>query len=403
MPPSQMDELVAGSFLSSLEPITRLFMEHSETAPLSLALEWCLPIEPILPVLTHFAENCRRWYKIRFEVRPEVWAIPAFRNISGNFPMLKQLHFTVHHHFSDHHLPVLDMLSTVPALTTVSCIPRAKIPTLPWVQIADLTLWHSYSDDALAILSQCHHLKHLTLQSVGDRDRCGTIPVSTTLDKVHSLSVISGSLYNGDDFGFVFKFLTLPSLVSVTFGSSQRVSTWDWVRWRERQKQIQQFLSRSRCSITSLRLELPELDDHQAVDLLLLLPTVGTLYLYDKGQSMREDTAKKYRVITPFFLQHLVAKDYSTNLSPFLPRLANLTLVVHSGCFDAESLCNAIISRWKPAAETGVCSLQSVTIRVAGEDACLETLSAALKDPMSGAIGHRVSISRISSDELPEF
>uniref|UniRef100_A0A0W0FIC4 F-box domain-containing protein n=1 Tax=Moniliophthora roreri TaxID=221103 RepID=A0A0W0FIC4_MONRR len=337
-------------------------MKRSKDAPLTWFLE-SYNNEHSLPIFKHLIDNCERWSDVSLFVDDTILEDPIFESVSGRIPILKRLELRGYDFPRD-----LNAFAVAPALSVVDCVlsldPCDAI--LPWVQIRVLTLHYSYSRESLAILSRCPNLEQLELELIGGKEDFPRFITPKAQEPVE------------DTLEFVLEYLTLPCLSSITFGSSD---SWKWKSWDERQQQIQQFLLRSQCNITSLRLEVPELDDQQAIDLLVLFPSLETLYLHDE------------EVTIPLFLRQLIANDgYSSDSSRFLPRLSNLTLVMYGANLDAECLCNAVVSRWNPATETGICSLRSVTIRVIGDvDVdCLEKLSALEK---LGAPGRRITIS----------
>ncbi|ESK88364.1 hypothetical protein Moror_14797 [Moniliophthora roreri MCA 2997] len=260
----------------------------------------------------------------------------------------------------------------------------------------------AYTPEALSTLSQCPNLEQLEVDCIGSEPTTETtlqVTAPITLPKVHTLSIICDRDSGEDDFVFAFEFLTLPSLSSIALGSGDD-SSWEGISWGERQEEIQRFLLRSQCNITSLRMKAPGVDDHQTILFLLLLPSLETLYLHDQeleyyyyDNDDSKDRCGRNKVVTPLFLQQLIVKDsHSSGSSHFLPRLSDMTLVVHSDGLDVESLCDAVISRWNIDADIGVCSLQSVMIEVVGDGACLEKLLALEK---LGTAGRRITISHV--------
>ncbi|ESK88003.1 hypothetical protein Moror_10808 [Moniliophthora roreri MCA 2997] len=337
---------VNNGFISYLTQMTQLFMQRSKHAPLTWSLT-CFNNQPFLPIYNHLIENSERWSDISLFVDDTLLQDPASLSVSGHIPMLKRLEL------NGLYIPrEWNIFAVAPALSVVDCVPANSYDIyLPWVQIRDLTLRYSHIPESLYILSQCPNLEQLKLE-----------------------------------------FTPYPSFLrkgrKTPLGSS---SCWKRFSCGERRDQMQQFLLRSQCTITYLRLEVPELDDQQVVGLLTLLPSLVTLHLHDENKYNQR--GENRRVITPFFLQQFIVKDsYFSDPSRFLPRLSNLTLVIHSEDLDAECLHNAVVSRWSPIAETDVCVLRSVTIRVVGDvdGGCLEKLSVLEKLEVPG---RRITIS----------
>ncbi|ESK88365.1 hypothetical protein Moror_14798 [Moniliophthora roreri MCA 2997] len=383
----------------SMAQITQLFMQRSQNAPLTWSLDY-YHIAPILPVLRPLLQNSERWRSISLYVDESLIDEPAFTSISGRIPMLERLKLYTG---DDIRHGQLDMFAVAPALSMVDCTPMyLHNMALPWSQIRNLTLRYSYTPESLFVLSQCPNLEELKLDRIGSElftERNFEIVAPVTLHKVHTLSIICDAALDGDDFVFAFEFLTLPSLSFIAL-SSDIGNGWEGISWGERREEIQRFLLRSQCNITSLRMEAPGVDDHQAISFLLFLPSLEALYLQDQEQEYYydddDDSQNRYgrnKVVTPLFLQQLIIRDgHSSGSSHFLPRLSNLTLVVHSDGLDVESLCDAVISRWNTDTDTGVCSLQSVVIEVAGDGACLEKLLALEK---LGTAGRRITVSHV--------
>ncbi|EEB94064.1 hypothetical protein MPER_07191, partial [Moniliophthora perniciosa FA553] len=266
----------------------------------------------LLPVLIPLFQRSERWRSVSLDVDDFLLDHPAFTSISGHIPMLQRLEL----HPNDHIYKLLDTFAVAPALSEVDYTPMdLHTIALPWAQIRNLTLRDSYAPDSLSILSRCPDLEQLKLACIGGRDRSIQVTVPITLHKVYALSVACKRNSAENDYAFAFEFLTLPSLSSITLSSDD---SWEGISWGNTREEIQGFLSRSQCSIISLRIEVPGADDHETISFLLLLPTLETLYIDEKEQEYDEDDddsddsddgSDGVVTVTPLFLQQFLVKD----------------------------------------------------------------------------------------------
>ncbi|ESK86382.1 hypothetical protein Moror_4975 [Moniliophthora roreri MCA 2997] len=344
-----------------LAEITQVFMQRSKNAPLVVVLAWRPDnFDALLPALLYLAKNSERWSSISLHVPSAMFAAPALGSVSGRIPLLHRLNLRA----CNGPLDKLDIFALAPALSSIDFNPDTHMITLPWQQIKSLTLRESYCRNPYLILSRCPNLEQLTLSSIGGMsdELESTEPV--VLHKLHSLFITLGE--EEEEFTFPFKFLTLPHLSSIVLEKDYYLQPNDWDQtWLH----IQDFFHRSQCNVTSLRLHESPLHGPRAIAFLLLLPALEKLHI----QELQDE---EIRVVTPLFLRHLtVEHGCFSQSSPFLPRLKDLSLNVYGRNLDAEGLANAVISRWQPAGDIGVESLQSVQISVTRDvHTCLQEL-----------------------------
>ncbi|KAK7047422.1 hypothetical protein VNI00_006653 [Paramarasmius palmivorus] len=336
----------AGEAETPLAEMVNLFMERSKKMPLTLEIIQCdlsYPVEPIFAAFDVLVRNMDRWLDVTFWSHRLCERLPARRHL----PILKNLDVS----WSVDIKP--DTFSNCPALTSVECCPVLHCDLLlPWGRVKVLTLSNSNAEDSLSILSKCHELERLELDSIGDESDELQGVGSISLPRLHSLSL--RSFYEPRTM-FVFHSAKLPSLSTLIFSGYTNGSR-GWASPRVIPS-IEAFLLRSQCTITSLTVEVQEIDDHQTLALLRLLPTLETLVL--------RETRNNHRIFTSHFLKWFTVEDGTLSSSPaFLPRLSDLTLTVLDKWLDAEALSSAIVSRWKPAPECHVESLRSVDLTV---------------------------------------
>uniref|UniRef100_A0A0W0G674 Uncharacterized protein n=1 Tax=Moniliophthora roreri TaxID=221103 RepID=A0A0W0G674_MONRR len=152
---------------------------------------------------------------------------------------------------------------------------------------------------------------------------------------------------NQEDLDCVFLNITLPDLSSLKIsGKDDKDDKPDepWTKIDERS--ISDFVQGSACSITSLCLRWLPLTDPQTITLLRLLPELGTLHIEEQVQA--HSYRRTNKIVTSAFAKQLAMDLVDTPSTPFLPRLKDLTFVIHNRGLNQQGLSNAIISRWLP-------------------------------------------------------
>ncbi|ESK83598.1 hypothetical protein Moror_12059 [Moniliophthora roreri MCA 2997] len=356
-----------------LLPVIELFMQRSKQSPISLDLVLTDPLDSAISIFTLVAEHSIRWSDVKFKMPRAVFEHEATRVISGHIPMLKQIQLSDDYDFGE---SGPDVFAVAPALSSFDCHPLyCQGIALPWEQLKVLTLRNAFPKHALSMLSRCSNLEQLNLYAVGGRyDEAEELGEPLTLHGVQSMTIVALGLDDCDT-SFAFRLLTLPRLSSIDLSPSERYAAWSSNDPDEVLLHIKAFLIRSRCNITSLRIQVPQLDDRQVISILLLLPTLETLYIHEPSASNWQSN----KIVTPLFLQRFTdSPPDSSSGAPdlLLPQLLDITLVVYGEELDTDCLSEAIMSRLQPASNTGIRSLRSISISIIGGDSnCLEKLS----------------------------
>ncbi|KAI3616955.1 hypothetical protein WG66_004112 [Moniliophthora roreri] len=380
--------------------MTRLFLERSQKAPLKLELDFSHTegnIEPVLDTLSLLVQHSNRWFDLELRVMTSIIRHPVFTQIRGRLPLLKWLYFNEVPIPDSAPEPVddwidrLNILEFAPNLSHLAFKPDFHVVDflLPLEQIRTLKLHDSYAINSLEFLPLCSNVQRLELFRVGGGEAY-TGPM-VTCSNIQNLVIEAESQ---DDVSCILRHSNFPQLTSILISGLKSGISEDWVRWDDLEVPIETFLRRSACTITTLHLQSLPMLDHQAISLLRLMPALENLHIQEMVRDNEEFPINK--IVTSVFLQNLLVDHAcSSESTPFLPRLANLTLAVHGYNLDGEALLKAITSRWLATrglpSDVGVNSLKSVSIRLIGEACHIENDLFAL-DGFRDA-GLRVSVS----------
>ncbi|KAK7062791.1 hypothetical protein VNI00_000281 [Paramarasmius palmivorus] len=380
---------------TKLARMTRTFLERSKNSPLKLELDFSHAIgsvEPVLDTLNALVQHSNRWFDLELRVLTSIIRHPVFTPIRGCLPLLKWLYFnevpipestpeTV-----DDWIDKLNIFEFAPSLSHLAFKPDFHVVdfVLPLEQVKALKLHDSYAINSLEFLPLCPNVQRLELFRVGGGDSyMGPIVTCNIKDLVIEAEA-------QDDVACILRHSTFPQLASMSISGLKSGLSEDWTRWDELEAPLETFFRRSSCTITTLQLQCIPMVDEQAIALLNRMPSLESLHIHE----MTRDCDFSNKIVTSLFLQTLLV-DHAGSLetSPFLPRLAHLTLIVHCFQLDTMALLKAITSRWLTVRgfDTGVSSLKSVSIRLLGESSDLRSDLLALdgfKDD-----GLRVSVS----------
>ncbi|KAK1231922.1 hypothetical protein PQX77_004941 [Marasmius sp. AFHP31] len=306
--------------------LAQLFLERSKNTALKLRIdfswhtEWSHDGLSHLTVLRLLEEQSERWEELEVYGR-ELYASSRSQG-DLHLPNLKHLAFYTRALDSPQTSWALDRFKNCPALTSfysdVADI-EDRIE-LPWGNIRVLKLEDCLMTAALIVLGSCTSLEHLGIRNVGQSSWPEEVMVVS--DTIRTLS-ISGK----DCMPTIVSHFTFRHLSSVTIDDTD-ISSLD----------LEQFIKRSSCSITTLRLDGLWLTDSQLLSLLRLMPDLRTL---EVGE------CRSGRVITSRFLDRLAA-DLDNPHNPFLPHLTELRLKISAKELEERALVNALTSRWLP-------------------------------------------------------
>ncbi|KAK1221509.1 hypothetical protein PQX77_015628 [Marasmius sp. AFHP31] len=334
---SRRDEVVAN--------LTRLFLKRSRKALLKLRIQFRWHPEERYTdrmVLGLLEEQSERWEELKVYDRETY----ASSRLGGDLylPNLKHLSFYTNTPDSPESSLPLDRFKHCPALASfhtdvASTEDRLE---LPWANIRVLKLEDCPDVAALHVLELCTSIEHLTVGETYPRGRLAE-DMAVRSETVRTLTI------NGENFESppVLGRITLPHLSSIIIEHAYIPHL-----------TLEEFIQRSSCSITSIRLDDFWLTDRQLLSLLHLMACLRTL---DVGHS------KLCNAVTRGFLEHLTV-DPDNPRGRFLPHLTELKLEVLVKELDGQTLLNALTSRWLPGDDlhastvSGVDRLESVDV-----------------------------------------
>ncbi|KAK7043005.1 hypothetical protein VNI00_008743 [Paramarasmius palmivorus] len=351
----------SGRRYHALSCITQLFLDRSKKALLTLHLSLGIRQEPEreeLSILDALVQASCRWYDVTLRIQHQSQiGHPVFRPIQGNLPQLQRLAFLEH---SWAHNPgfTTDLFSDCPSLSTLVIKPRSVITpafSIPWQQIKTLRLLRAWPTYALPFVLLCPNIDYLELKEVGmDDGVADEVSLDYSGARIYCRAKAL-SLYPNiaDEVDCIFRHATFPNLshLQITYGDK-----FNWDDWNT------QFISRclvnSSCTILSLSFTSVPVRDEDMVQLLRLMPELRTLEL--------EEPPKCNWILTESFLAELHVDHDHLTPTPFLPKLADLKLVVNVNGFDQMAFSKAVASRCLK--DVGVDCIQTVEVRFMGDD-----------------------------------
>ncbi|KAL0578165.1 hypothetical protein V5O48_003831 [Marasmius crinis-equi] len=348
--------------------LTRLFMERSEKLGLRVAMDFSNAderIEDVLPALTSLTQNSFRWNHLKLIIPASIIKNRVFESIRGRLPMLEHLYLTGCGPSEDVEDAHIDLFEDCPSLQSFEYKASSPsiIATVPWHQVKTLKLCNYYSTFAFDRLALCRNAERLRLHIVGGGREYKNHIVS-------SLKDLSLTVHEQVDVSSIFRYSTLRQLTRLDIRGLFDEPDEGWMSWDE--QPVQSFLIRSCCSITSLHLQWLPITDEQMISLLRQMPVLSLVHVEEYRNNAGEN-----KIVTPPFLNSLLVDhgSSSTSCPALLPRLAELTLVVHQAGLDPETLQRVVTSRWLPddsyATEVGVACLEAFRLTVMGKDASI--------------------------------
>ncbi|KAL0570046.1 hypothetical protein V5O48_011917 [Marasmius crinis-equi] len=197
---------------------------------------------------------------------------------------------------------------------------------LPWYQITTLRCTKGFIEWILTFVSSFPKLQVLDLDNVG-LEGDGVIPAHLASATVKAMSFTAIAQ---EDVDGVFQYLTLPSLQSLTV-SSRSINPAKWPVWES--PVLDDFLTRSACSLTSLSLTSIPITDCQVIALIQRIPTLTSLRI----EELKLPANGLNKILTSAFLQHLIVDRESYRIgrpgTSFLPLLAEFTCKVRGQDF----------------------------------------------------------------------
>ncbi|KAF9255504.1 hypothetical protein L218DRAFT_334140 [Marasmius fiardii PR-910] len=344
--------------------MVEMFLERSRPAPLTLKFGFpstvvCPRVGVLLEVLCRVSE---RWRSLDITLGSDLLDHRKLGSIP-NLPSLEHLDLRLFE--VDHIDRITNFFAHCPSLTSLSLSPMAleyfPLIHLPWQQIKKLQLYST--DDFESVIEACSALEWLELREVrGFRD---TEIISSSIKTL---------LVQGND-----TLDLLSSLRNVSFPTLSTLDLSGATMWKP--KDFADFLDRSSCNITRLKIRPPYgTSDADLIPFLRLLPSLQTLHIVDDAERALHagEFASETIVVTRNLFKEFSAHQNHFHRPPFLPRLTDLTLTVCRDRLDKEAFVDAVRSRWLPdkayAFESGVDCLQSVSVFFEEEDAPIDVL-----------------------------
>ncbi|KAJ8095160.1 hypothetical protein PM082_010382 [Marasmius tenuissimus] len=351
----------------ALRRVVLTFMERSGVHPLSLHLDFsCIGSDTeteISSILDILARSRGPWRDVTL-VDPEVTSTYLDALLRSTSLSALQEVTIIDSHRSTHHPRLLNLfkhgtsLCTFAILTSRLSNDDSRRFDLPWNQIRTLWISTQRPSPVLSFLAMFPRLETLTVSSIPDD---GSHP-NYTSHTVKSLT-LTGIHDHPEAIEVMLEHLTFPNLTTLEIEGHQRTDGANTMSWG---KSFADFLVRSGCSLTSLRLHDLPLRDRQVIEMLELTPTLTTLEIRERwfGIGPHND------LFTRMFLQHFVVAHQSEALHSgriFLPRLNTVVFkVVQREGLVEQDFFDLVMSRWIPdpdrAKEIGVECLRSIQI-----------------------------------------
>ncbi|KAK1219699.1 hypothetical protein PQX77_017560 [Marasmius sp. AFHP31] len=326
---------------------TEMFMARSRSFPLTIEIDFMeeddddelLPNLETFSALHILANLSARWVNLSLVGITPLMLRHLFQEIRENLP-------------HPQHLRITEGYSTRIATGQPGVIANALL--LPWGSIRRMAFSDAYTSDSLEFLaSKSVTLDYLDLElNMGDR---------TTRFEGHVDSMITKGLsvttFEQDHLTRLFNSTTIPQLSSLDIAGLFDKPRRCWERWS--QSPIHNFLLRSACPITHLRLKWLPISSSQATSLLQLIPGLTSLSIEECPSELTKKGLTKNAIVTRGFLNRLSVDHGGASLFASL---------INDPGSDEEALTTAISSRWLPdavyAERIGADCLRSVAITV---------------------------------------
>ncbi|KAL0576983.1 hypothetical protein V5O48_004993 [Marasmius crinis-equi] len=345
-----------------ISDLTIFFLERSQSSALRIKIHF--PYDPGDPPIDFdwattmdiIYASSSRWRSFEMRWCPEYLA----QSEAGPLQLPNLRHLTLHTFVPwgpEIGTGILDRFMECPSLGSVNLDLEGTESRLrlPWTQLEAIELQGCESRPAFSVLSRSRPQK-VTLVNIDDKQR----PYDgdgVVLNTVTSLSMQSDYWGPREADVTLLQHLTLPSLSSLEIDNLLNEMPQERVQGAIH---LNQFITRSACSITTLRLRSVAFTDTEILCLLRLTPALKSLEIAEyKGEAPN-------RIVTNNFSKHLFVGQEGTDAShmTFLPVLGELKLSIHANGLDELALSDALASRWKPSSRR----LRSVEIvLIAGE------------------------------------
>ncbi|KAK7036423.1 hypothetical protein VNI00_011620 [Paramarasmius palmivorus] len=312
----------------------QLLLDRSRIHPLRIwiAFENVDPLPPpAIRVLSHLFATSKRWQSLKLSEFPyPLMEDPTFDIIIGSLPLLKHLEIRDNNLDLDGEAYLCDLFKSCPSLVSL-CIYYSPyvVWELPWTQVCNLEIPLM---DILHFLPSCQAVQRVNL-TVKDADDPAVEAPHACSDVQH----LAAFVYEQCHASFLFENTTLRRLTSLEIENEYSGMQDYWSEWE--QKPILDFLTRSKCMITSLFLKWIPITGEQTIQLLRLMPALTDLRL---DEYWRAEIPNMNRIVTPAFLRTLEVQ-HGQNGGPLAPNLRKLRFGMHPE--DDDALVEALESR----------------------------------------------------------
>ncbi|KAF5343437.1 hypothetical protein D9758_011812 [Tetrapyrgos nigripes] len=354
----------------SVEQILLMIKTHltlSKQSPLHITL--VLPsavTDDALVVIRAFIPHSMRWETVSLDVDRSHLLDPEFATIKGRLPLLRQLEVWPP---SPVDIEIPDNEATVDSFISAPVLRSFKLGTdtqtkieVPWPQLHDLTLWGHKPIAISKLLRSASAARKVTIEHCYSPDAEDSKPEPV----VYNMASLTICVDHWDRNPTVFlRPLTLPQLTSLCLsGAEPMYPDTDFCF-----SDIQAFLIRSGCILTSLSLVNLSNTDHVILEILECIPSLVELIIHERPiQDHSQNT-----ILTPYFVGQLSFNHDRKSFHRFLPRLKTVSFQVHGRApliFVISSFVAMVRSRWIPnlehATEMGVNCLRNVELRFIG-------------------------------------
>ncbi|KAK7439794.1 hypothetical protein VKT23_017369 [Stygiomarasmius scandens] len=335
-----------------------LYLGRSSQSPLKIKLTLNSPKDCLTEgsrgIINYLVQQSHRWQAISLHISKRGFLLnkdlqPLFPTVT-HLPMLESFEIKCHRDggLDLGEAPKLfDIIRNVPRLKhlQLSWIDQSLPPSLgfiPWNQLVSLQLDTCRCTEGLRLLSFCSNLVHVTIDFGIYID--SEVLTSSTLPKLESMW-IKISFDTEEVIQSICSYLTLPSLASLTLEGSSGYETEDTVVWPIRS--LADFFSRSKCTITSLRLKALSMMGEDVLALLALMPLLTELEIHEPSDMVYSTHMVTTALLRGMTLEtHFVVEENSQQNDHLVPKLRRLELYApYPYVFDLEQLIVMVKSR----------------------------------------------------------
>ncbi|KAF5343423.1 hypothetical protein D9758_011811 [Tetrapyrgos nigripes] len=341
----------------------------SKQSPLHISLVLPVTSDDARAVLRAFVPESMRWETVTLDVDRCHLLDTEFTAIKDRLPLLRQLELwpTSTGTFDTESAATVDSFSSAPNLRSLQLgvlddggeiyLASTEI-RVPWTQLHDLTLWVHRPMAIRERLMSASEARTVTIERCYGpaEDAAEAEPV------VHFMRSLTISVDKWDRNLTVFlRLLVLPQLTSLCLSGVEPMYPDTELHLSD----IQTFLIRSGCNLTSLSLVSLSNTDHIILQLLECIPSLVDLTIHERP--IKGTT--KNTILTPHFIEQLSFIHDRNSSRCLLPYLQHLFFQAHHS-FAVVLFIGMVRSRWIPNSEhtleMGVNCLKNVKLRLFG-------------------------------------